>query len=99
MDKESAAYKNGEFEDIFKEAELENMAAEDVVAYSESKLKLEDDLAAMDNYYKKGREEGREEGILISAKKMLDADLDVEFVHKILGLSVEEIKKLKNKNL
>ena len=106
MDKESAAYKSGEFEDIFNEAELDNMVAEDVVAYSESKLRYEDDLAALDYNYEKGKTEGLAEGLAegkaegiieglyLSAKKMLEAKMDVDFIHQVLGLPIEEIRKL-----
>lgn len=56
------AYKSGEFDDMFNEAALDNMAAEDMVAYSESKLRYEDDLAALDYRYDEGKAEGIDEG-------------------------------------
>lgn len=103
MDKNSKAYKSGEFSDIFHEAELENIAAEDMVAYSVSKLKYEDDLAALDYTFEKGvmqgreegREEGRAEGLRESAVKMLHANLDPQFIQQITGLSIEEINELR----
>ena len=103
MDKESKAYKSGEFHDIFEEAELNNIAAEDMVAYSQSKLKYEDDLAALDYTFEKGVSqgiergiaEGRAEGLRESAVKMLMAGLDPQFVHDIIGLPLDEIKRLK----
>ncbi|MDE6649424.1 MAG: Rpn family recombination-promoting nuclease/putative transposase [Muribaculaceae bacterium] len=103
MDKESNAYKSKEFSDLFDEAALDNMAAEEMVAYSESKLKYEDDLAALDYNFKKGmmqgreegREEGRMEGVRESASRMLKSGLDPEFVQRISGLPLEEILRLK----
>lgn len=99
MDKESKAYKSGEFCDMFNEAALENMAAEDLVAYSQSKLKLEDDMAALDYTFEKalkeGIEKGKAEGLRESAAKMLKSNLDPQFIHEITGLSIEEILSLK----
>lgn len=99
MDKESKAYRSGEFSDIFKEAELENIAAEEMVAYSESKLKLQDDLAALDYTFEKGVNKGRAEGRAElqreAAIKMLKANLDPSFIQEITGLSIAEILKLK----
>ncbi len=104
MDKESKAYKSGEFEDIFSEAALENMAAEDVVAYGESRVRYEDDLAALEYNYKKGltkgmsegKIEGIAEGLRQSALKMLEAGMDFDFIHQITDLPIEQIKKLKS---
>lgn len=104
MDKESKAYKSGEFDDMFNEAALENMAAEEVVAYSVSKLRYEDELAALDYNFEKGKSEGKAEGraegmaegLRISAKKMLKAGMDVDFIHQITGLSEEDILKLRD---
>lgn len=99
MDKESKAYKSGEFSDMFNEAELDNIAAEEMVAYSESKLKYEDDLAALDYTFEKGVNEGKEigraEGLRESAAKMLKSGLDPHFVQEMTGLSTEEIERLK----
>lgn len=110
MDKESKAYKSGEFHEIFQEAELDNMAAEEMVAYSQSKLKYEDDLAALDYTFEKGISqglekgiaeglekgiaEGRAEGLRESAAKMLKAGLDPVFVQETIGLPLDEIQRL-----
>ncbi len=102
MDKESAAYKSGEFEDLFNEAELDNMVAEDAVAYSESKLRLEDELAALDyNYEKgmtqgkiKGREEGRKEEKFEVARKMKNGGMSLGDIMLYTGLSEKQISDL-----
>ncbi len=62
MDKNSDAYKSGEFDDMFRESEIGNMVAEDIVAYSESYMRYNDNLAAVEYAANKNREEGREEG-------------------------------------
>lgn len=109
MDKESKAYKSGEFDDMFNEAELENMAAEDVVAYSESKLRYEDDLAALEYRYDQGKEEGMKEGMKegrmegkdeafrMTARKLLEAGMDPNFINQITGIPIPEILRLKAK--
>jgi len=43
-----------------------------------------------------GREEGREEEKLIIAKNLLEKGSTPEFVREITGLSLDEIKRLKN---
>lgn len=96
MDKESKAYKSGEFEDMFREAEIDGMVAEDVVAYGDSVQKYYDNLAAV-NYasrssYEKGkeegREEGREEGLVLSARRLLEAGMSKEFIKSITGITL-----------
>ena len=44
----------------------------------------------------KGREEGLEEEKLIIAKNLLSKGSTPEFVHEITGLSLDEIRRLKN---
>ena len=79
MDKNSKAYKSKEYDDLFREAELDNMACEDFVAYSQSELKLKEIQESYDwsraagfsqgkeegyeEGYKEGKEEGRQKGI------------------------------------
>ncbi len=98
MNKESEAYKSGEFYDIFNEAELENMAAEDVVAYSESKLRYEDDLAALDYNYNKGkaegRAEGREEERIYSIRLMLSMGISPEVIAEKYSMQLKEVLEI-----
>ena len=46
------------------------------------------------------KEEGREEGAykkaLEDAQRMLELGADIEFIHKVTGLSIETIEGLKN---
>ena len=48
MDKNSEAYRSKEYEDFFDAAELENLAEEDFVAYSQSYAKMEETERAME---------------------------------------------------
>lgn len=103
MDKESKAYKSGEFDDMFKESEIGRMAAEDVVAYSASRVKQRDMQAAITyaadqaaeaaaarasmESYEKGWEKGMEKGMRMKAQSMA-RDL------KAMGLPIEEIVRI-----
>lgn len=62
MDKESKAYKSGEFYDFFKESEVQSLAAEDAVAYSQSNLRYWENQQAVEYASRKGRVEGWYEG-------------------------------------
>ena len=44
----------------------------------------------------KGREEGREEGIINTAKNLITMNIPIENIAKATGLTQEEIAKLKN---
>ena len=43
---------------------------------------------------KKGKKEGILEGLLQTAKNMLDADMNIETISKLTGLSVKKIKDM-----
>lgn len=43
----------------------------------------------------KGREEGREEGVVQTARNSLAMEINVETIAKITGLSIDEVRKLK----
>jgi len=45
---------------------------------------------------REGREEGLEEGILITARNALEEGASVDFVQKITGLSFDAIERLKD---
>lgn len=66
MDKNSKAYMSGEYYDMFEAAEIGSLAAEDVVAYSQSKRAFDDRIlyreAALEEGEKHGFERGRMEG-------------------------------------
>ena len=48
MDKNSEAYISKEYQDFFEAAELDNLAAEDFVAYSQSYAKMEENERALE---------------------------------------------------
>ena len=48
MDKNSDAYRSREYDDFFEAAELDNLAEEDFVAYSQSYAKMEETERAME---------------------------------------------------
>ena len=77
MDKESKAYKSREFDEMFREAEIDNLVNEEAVAYSQSRLKYEETLAAV-NYASSssfergiaiGEERGRQAGLAIGEER------------------------------
>lgn len=102
MDKNSKPYIDGEFDEFFKAAESKNMAAEDVVLYSQSLSRLRSYQAGLDYRF----EEGMEKGIYIGEERgrkatleeiarMMKADgTDIVYISKLTGLSIEQIQSL-----
>ncbi len=99
LDKNSEIYKSEEYKELFDAAETENMAQEDIVAYSQSLQRLHDfqsGLAhAREESYEEGRVNGITEGLRESARNMLKAELDPKFIHEITGLPLDEILSLR----
>ena len=106
MDKNSIAYKEGGYEDLFDSAESVNVVGEDMVLYSQSLAALREVQAGLDFRYEEGREEGREEGIRLGmekgmeegiekvARKMKTAGMDPGSISELTGLSLERIKEI-----
>ncbi len=73
MDKDSKAYKSKEFDEMFREAEIDNLVNEEAVAYSQSRLKYEETLAAVDyasnSSFERGIAIGEERGIAIGEER------------------------------
>lgn len=104
MDKNSAAYKCKEYDDMFKASEIGSFAKEDIVAYKESARAYEDRVLYWDSGYNdgyekgvakgrnEGREEGREEGIVYSIKKLASAGINPLQISDIFSISVEEVE-------
>ena len=63
MDKESTAYKSGEYKEMFNAAEIASMAAEDIVAYRNSIMIEMERQSALEFAKEEGIEKGIEEGI------------------------------------
>ena len=85
MDKDSKAYKSREFDEMFREAEIDNLVNEEAVAYSQSRLKYEETLAAVDyasnSSFERGiaigEERGREAGIAIGEERGREAGIAI----------------------
>lgn len=108
LDKNSEIYKSKEYKEIFDAAETENMLNEEVVAYSQSLQKLHDIQSGLEyarqEFYNDGIEKGRAEGIAVgleqgkleglreTARNLLKAGVDINFIHEITGLSIDEIQ-------
>ena len=96
MDKDSKAYKSREFDEMFREAEIDNLVNEEAVAYSQSRLKYEETLAAVDyasnSSFERGiaigEERGREAERMDTARKLRDAGFDEELIKSVTGISV-----------
>lgn len=98
MDKNSKAYKSGEYEEMFDAAEIGSLAAEDVVAYNQSKRFFDDRIlyheAALDEGekigFKEGERIGYDKGRLETCKEkaiqLLKAGVDPNIVKQIMGI-------------
>ena len=96
MDKDSKAYKSREFDEMFREAEIDNLVNEEAVAYSQSRLKYEETLAAVDyasnSSFERGiaigEERGREAERMDTARKLREAGFDENLIKSITGISI-----------
>ncbi len=85
-----------EFDEMFREAEIDNLVNEEAVAYSQSRLKYEETLAAVDyasnSSFERGiaigEERGREAERMDTARKLRDAGFDEELIKSVTGISV-----------
>lgn len=112
MDKNSKAYLSGEFDELFNESEIANMAAEDVVAYGQSYQKYVDTLDAVetaartsfskgeDSGFEKGMKKGIEKGIererLKSIKIMHSMGIPASVIAENYGMSISDISVILN---
>ncbi|MCM1451794.1 MAG: Rpn family recombination-promoting nuclease/putative transposase [Clostridium sp.] len=95
MDKDSKAYKCGEYQDMFDAAEVNSLAKEDIVVYSKSKRSYDDRVLYYNAAFSEGLDAGIEKGIekgkrierLENAKKMLEAGIDPALIEQIMGIS------------
>lgn len=80
---------------MFREAEVSSMAAEDVVAYSQSRQKYEDILSgfryAERTSFAEGRAEGRAEGMEIAARRLMEQGMPTDFIKSITGLTPADL--------
>ncbi len=89
-----------------------NWSEEELLAYEQMKKRIMDEIAAFaqkfDEGLKVGQEKGRQEGIQIGhekgkiegkievAKNSLKAGVSIDVIAEITGLSLDEIKKLRD---
>ena len=85
-----------EFDEMFREAEIDNLVNEEAVAYSQSRLKYEETLAAVDyasnSSFERGiaigEERGREAERMDTARKLREAGIDKDLIKSITGISI-----------
>ena len=110
MDKNSEAYRSKEYQDFFEAAELDNLAEEDFVAYSQSYAKMEESERALEyacaQSFSKGESigfskgesvgfsKGEMEGVRKTAIKLKDLGFDIATISEATGLTYEEINGL-----
>lgn len=86
------------FDQLFEVADLSHLANEEVVTYSESRMKLEDDRKGVEYYGQIQRMEGIKEGekrmLKDNVKKLLDFGMSVTDIAKMLGYSDSFIASL-----
>ncbi|MDE5870541.1 MAG: Rpn family recombination-promoting nuclease/putative transposase [Muribaculaceae bacterium] len=98
MDKNSKAFKSGEYDDFFKAAELNNLVEEEFVAYSQSYAKMAETERAMEyavaESFSNGFSRGESVGIRKTASNLKKMGLNTDEIVKATGLSIEEINEL-----
>ena len=92
------AAKNSLFERLSQIADISALSKEERLKYDEGIRKYRDTLCVMEGQYDKGvakgREEGFEKGILMTAKKLKELGLGIPYIKEATGLSEEVIKQL-----
>ncbi len=78
------------YDELFEAADLSSMANEDVVSYSQSRRKMQDDMEGMAYFGRMQREEGREEGrlstLIEKAKQAKEMGLPDDIIKSLFGL-------------
>lgn len=92
------ASEDGKYEELFRAAESDQIAAEDVVPYSQSVERLRAYQAGIDyateQSWVSGVEKGRAEGISSMIKSMYSNHMTVEAIAKIANISESEVKRI-----
>jgi predicted transposase/invertase (TIGR01784 family) len=102
MTKNSEPYKSGEYRDLFDASEINSLAEEDMVLYSQSYAKMRENELAIEYAVAEGRAEGRAEGLAEgraeerhkAIKAMFENGLGIEVISSIYNLSEDEIKQI-----
>ena len=91
-----------ELEELSEKSDIVDNFKEDVIKANEDKLVVdwisreEEQKQYEEVMYEKGITQGIEQNKQENAKKMLDLKIDLETISKITGLTIEQIKSLKN---
>lgn len=94
MDKDSTAYRSGEYEEMFNAAEIASMAAEDIVAYRNSIMVEMERQSALEFAKEEGIEQGIEKGKIEVAREMKKRGMSPGDIMLFTGLSKELIETL-----
>ena len=102
MDKNSKAYKSGEFDDLFEASERVVMEPAEAIAYVESYLRMKNfrhnlelvRAESIEKGFEKGRKEGMHEEKLAVAQKMLELGSEIDLICNVTGLTKEEIEAM-----
>ncbi len=77
-----------------------NWSEEELLAYEQMKKRIMDEVAALaqkfDEGLRLGQEKGRQEEKIEVAKNSLKAGVSIDVIAEITGLSLDEIRKLKD---
>ncbi|MDE6153658.1 MAG: Rpn family recombination-promoting nuclease/putative transposase [Muribaculaceae bacterium] len=108
MDKNSEPYRSKKYADLFDASETSMLAAEDVVAYSQSYEKMVEDQAAIayagelsriegrKEGRKEGMQEGRRQAAIEVARKLMAMNMDISTIADVTGLDRNVIAGLGN---
>ncbi len=98
LDRMPWAAKNSVFRRLAEIGEVSNMSKEERIKYDAALRHFRDTISVMqgaeDKGLKRGRAEGRAEGILETARKMKQGGLSIQQIQQFTNLSEEEIDKL-----
>lgn len=89
-----AIFQTPDFKRLFILSEIDNFTAEEYSEYQKSLTRMSDYYNIIDSAEKRAREEGREEGKIITARNLLQLGVEVATIAKATGLSVEDVEKL-----
>ena len=79
------------FRKVFEAARIAAFTREELDEYTNDMMTENDRKNAIDYARKLGREEGRTEGIMDIAKKMIAAGIDRKIVSEMTGLQIEDL--------
>ena len=82
------------FKKLFEQAEIARFTPQDAREYEESVKVYRDLTNVVNTAERKGREEGREEERLDTARRMKADGMSLELIAKYTGLTIEIIKSL-----